>query len=90
MLWVRSKPDFFQTNARQRSEPVPSVRPIHTFRSSHSPGVFGLAWAFVGTRLVHTAIHCSYNRVIHRFYAYIGGYFVLIALWAVLAFGLLR
>jgi hypothetical protein len=49
-----------------------------------------LAWAFVAARLVHSAIHCSYNRVIHRFYAYIAGYFVLIALWAVLAFGLLR
>ena len=52
--------------------------------------VLALAWAFVATRLVHSAIHCSYNRVIHRFYAYISGYFVLCALWAVLAFGLLR
>jgi hypothetical protein len=50
----------------------------------------GLAWSFVATRLVHSAIHCSYNRVIHRFYAYIAGYFVLIAFWGVLAFGLLR
>ena len=50
----------------------------------------GLAWLFVGTRLVHSAIHCSYNRVVHRFYAYIAGYFVLVALWAVLAAGLLR
>ena len=49
-----------------------------------------LAWAFVATRLAHSAIHCSYNRVIHRFYAYIAGFFVLVALWAVLAFGLLR
>jgi hypothetical protein len=49
-----------------------------------------LAWAFVATRLVHSAVHCGYNRVIHRFYAYITGYFVLVALWAVLAFGLLR
>jgi len=52
--------------------------------------VLTLAWAFVATRLVHSAIHCSYNRVIHRFYAYITGYFVLCALWAVLTFGLLR
>ena len=50
----------------------------------------GLAWAFVATRFVHSAIHCGYNRVRHRFYAFIGGFFVLAALWAVLAFGLAR
>src|SRR4051794_18416209 len=50
----------------------------------------GLAWSFVAARLVHSAIHCSYNRVLHRFYAYVTGYFILIGLWAVLAFGLLR
>ena len=50
----------------------------------------GLAWAFVATRVVHSAIHCGYNRVRHRFYAFIGGFFMLAALWAVLAFGLAR
>ena len=32
-----------------------------------------LAWAFVALRIVHSAIHCSYNKVIHRFYAYVAG-----------------
>lgn len=49
-----------------------------------------LAWVFVGMRIVHSLIHCTSNRVLHRFYAYVAGGFVLWALWAVLAFGLVR
>jgi len=50
----------------------------------------GLAWAFVALRILHSFIHCTYNKVIHRFYAYFLGGFVLWVLWAVLAYGLLR
>jgi hypothetical protein len=50
----------------------------------------GLAWAFVALRVVHSAIQCTYNRVWHRFYAYLAGGLVLWTLWGVLAFGLLR
>ena len=50
----------------------------------------GLAWAFVAARVIHSWIHCTYNRVRHRFYAFIIGFLVLIVLWAVLAAGLLR
>jgi hypothetical protein len=50
----------------------------------------GLAWLFVVLRLVHSAIHCTYNKVIHRFYAYVLGGAVLWLLWGVLAIGLLR
>ena len=28
------------------------------------------AWAFLGLRCVHSLIHCSYNRVAHRFGVY--------------------
>lgn len=49
-----------------------------------------LAWAFVALRIAHSWIHCSYNKVIHRFYTYIVGGTVLWTLWAVLAIGLLR
>ena len=52
--------------------------------------VLGLAWAFVGLRVLHSAIHCSYNRVMHRFLVYIAGAFVLWALWAYLAAALVR
>ena len=52
--------------------------------------VLGLAWGFVGLRVVHSAIQCTYNKVMHRFYAYFAGGVVLWALWAVIAAGLLR
>ena len=48
-----------------------------------------LAWSFVALRVVHSAIHCTYNRVVHRFYAYLAGGLVLWALWGVIAVDLL-
>lgn len=38
-------------------------------------------WLFVALRIAHSVIHCTYNRVMHRFYAYLGGLCVLIVLW---------
>ena len=52
--------------------------------------VLTLAWLFVALRIVHSAIHCSYNKVMHRFQAYLAGSVALWALWGVLAAGLLR
>jgi hypothetical protein len=52
--------------------------------------VLALAWLFVAMRIVHSAIHCSYNKVMHRFRAYVTGGIVLWVLWAVLGVGLLR
>jgi len=48
-----------------------------------------LAWLFVALRILHSAIHCTYNRVVHRFYAYLAGSVALWALWGVIAFNLL-
>ena len=52
--------------------------------------VLSLAWSFVALRVLHSWIHCTYNKVMHRFKAYLAGGVVLWALWAVLAVGLLR
>ena len=30
------------------------------------------AWAFVVLRVIHSLVHCTYNRVNHRFIAYLG------------------
>ena len=49
-----------------------------------------LAWAFVVLRVVHSAIHCGYNKVMHRFYVYVASSFALWILWGVLAFGLVK
>jgi len=50
----------------------------------------GLAWLFVGLRVMHSAIHCTYNKVMHRFPVHFASTLVLWALWGVLAVGLLR
>jgi hypothetical protein len=52
--------------------------------------IVALAWSFVALRVVHSAIHCTYNRVMHRFIAYLLGGLVLWALWGVVGAGLLR
>ena len=54
------------------------------------PAVLALAWVFVVLRIAHSAIQCGYNRVLHRFAVYAAGGFVLLALWALLAWHLLR
>jgi hypothetical protein len=54
-----------------------------------SPATLLLAWLFVVLRVLHSAIHCTYNRVVHRFYAYLAGGVVLWVLWGVIAVDLL-
>ncbi len=44
-----------------------------------------LAWIFVVLRYVHSAIHVTYNRVMHRFAVYVLGALPLWAMWARLA-----
>ena len=43
-----------------------------------------LAWAFVATRVAHSAIHCGYNRVTHRFAAYVAGCWIVAATWVLI------
>jgi hypothetical protein len=45
----------------------------------------GLAWAFVGARLVHAWIHTGSNEVDKRFYAMVAGMLILVAMWVVFA-----
>lgn len=52
--------------------------------------VLTLAWLFVALRIAHSVIHCTYNKVMHRFYIYAAGGMVLWTLWGVLAYGLLH
>lgn len=40
-----------------------------------------LAWAYVSLRAIHSAIHLSYNNVLHRLVAYALSNFVLLAFW---------
>ena len=47
------------------------------------------AWVFVALRALHSFIHCTYNMVMHRFYAYAAGTVVIFVLWGVFAVRLL-
>lgn len=38
-------------------------------------------WAYVALRLVHSLIHCTYNRVMHRLAAFLAGFLLLVAMW---------
>ena len=49
------------------------------------PYVLALAWTFVGLRITHSAIQCSYNKVMHRFRVFLAGMAVLALLWIRLA-----
>ncbi len=51
----------------------------------HDTATLALAWAFVASRALHSAIQCTYNKVMHRFRAYLLGAAILLALWVRLA-----
>ena len=40
-----------------------------------------LAWLFVGLRVLHSLVQCTYNRVLHRFTAYLGSCLILLLMW---------
>ena len=50
-----------------------------------SQGFVSAAWAFVGLRTLHSAIHCTYNDVLHRFTVYALSSLLLWGMWAVFA-----
>jgi hypothetical protein len=48
-----------------------------------------LAWAFVILRVIHSVVHCTYNRVMHRFIVYFISCLFLLLIWIRLALYLL-
>ena len=49
-----------------------------------------LAWTWVGSRYLHSFIHITYNRVMHRFSVCIFSSFVLLAMWVRLGWIILQ
>src|SRR5215469_17590148 len=43
--------------------------------------MLGLAWLYVALRIVHTFIHLSYNKILHRFSSYAASNLVLHVMW---------
>jgi hypothetical protein len=46
-----------------------------------SPAAIGLAWAYVGLRVLHSVVHLTYNHVIHRLILFAASNGVLFTLW---------
>ena len=53
------------------------------------PVYLALAWLFVASRVIHSLVQVSYNRVMHRFLAFITGFVLLAVIWIRLAVDLL-
>ncbi|MGH8402087.1 MAG: MAPEG family protein, partial [Gammaproteobacteria bacterium] len=49
-----------------------------------------LAWIYVALRIVHSLIHVTYNKIIHRFSVYATSSFLLLAMWIIFAVKLYR
>ena len=62
-----------RTRSARRREIV-----IDDFKYGESPAVL---WAFVVLRVVHSLIHLSYNRVVHRLAAFTASNVALVGLW---------
>lgn len=58
---------------------------LYASKTADSPALV-LAWAFVAFRFAHTAVHLTYNQVIHRLILFAAGNAVLLALWVRLFF----
>lgn len=43
--------------------------------------IVALAWTYVASRYVHSFIHITYNRVLHRFSVFVFSSLVLFAIW---------
>lgn len=54
-----------------------------------NPSFVSLAWVYVALRALHSFIHISYNRVMHRFLAYMVSSVLLFAMWLMFALQLL-
>ena len=50
--------------------------------------LIGLAWAFVGARLVHSLVHTGANRIATRFKVFVAGLVFLVGMWAWFGFRL--
>ena len=49
-----------------------------------TPGLVTGAWGYVALRALHSLIHVTYNRVMHRFLVYVASTLLLFGLWIAL------
>ncbi len=55
---------------------------VMALATGHTPGwlVVG-SWLFVALRVIHSLIHCTYNKVMHRLSVFLASFIVVVALW---------
>ena len=46
-----------------------------------TPAFVAAAWGYVGLRALHSLIHVTYNRVVHRFLVYMASTLLLFGMW---------
>ena len=46
-----------------------------------TPAFVAAAWGYVGLRALHSLIHVTYNRVVHRFLVYVASTLLLFGMW---------
>lgn len=46
-----------------------------------TPAFVAAAWGYVSLRVLHSFIHVTYNRVVHRFLAYVASTLLLFGMW---------
>jgi hypothetical protein len=54
---------------------------MHAVAGSVDKGALTLAWGYVGLRALHSLVHLTYNKVMHRLTVFAASNVVLAALW---------
>lgn len=67
-----------------------AVVPLLLLAHAVTDAEVALAWTYVALRTAHSAIHVTYNRVVHRFLAYAASTLCVFAMWALLGIELWR
>lgn len=65
-----------------------AICPVLYLTDNVSTVQLALAWLFVALRCLHSLIHVTYNRVMHRFRVFFLSMVCVFAMWAVFAFQL--
>ena len=53
-----------------------------------SESLLVMAWMYVALRVLHSLVHVTYNRIVHRFSVYAASSFLLLAMWVLFAVSL--
>ncbi len=61
---------------------------LSLFTARTTPTLLVLSWGFVATRLLHAVIHVTTNNMARRFFVFLAGSLILMAMWILFALDL--